>query len=209
MRFFIIIVIVSFLSSEDLYSKFKLNPKNSKIIWRANKASGDFHNGFINLNDGYIIMKDAPLEKEIEIQGGEMVIDMTSITCHDIVDENSNQSLVNHLKNNDFFAVADFPTAHLTILQAQEQGDEGSGEFLIKANLTILEETHPIEFLALCNFWNYKSGSFIEGFQAEGVIPINRAIYGVKYKSKTWYKNLGDYFIDDIFYLYFNITTHM
>ena len=49
----------------------------------------------------------------------------------------------------------------------------------------------------------------VSNFKAEGVIPINRALYGVKYKSKTWYKNIGDHFIDDIFYLYFNVTSHI
>ena len=49
----------------------------------------------------------------------------------------------------------------------------------------------------------------ISSFKAEGVIPIDRALYGVKYKSKTWYKNIGDHFIDDIFYLYFNVTSHI
>ena len=56
---------------------------------------------------------------------------------------------------------------------------------------------------------NEKMDNSVSNFKAEGVIPINRALYGVKYKSKTWYKNIGDHFIDDIFYLYFNVTSHI
>ena len=40
---------------------------------------------------------------------------------------------------------------------------------------------------------------------ATGKIDIDRAKYNIKYKSKTWYPDLGDRFINDIFELYFNL----
>ena len=48
--------------------------------------------------------------------------------------------------------------------------------------------------------------NFVEnGAKAEGKIAIDRSLYGIKYKSKSWYTDLGDNFINDIFYLYFSL----
>ncbi len=207
MKLFIIFIIFSLLSGSSfngLETKFNLDTKSSKVIWWANKSSGSFHNGFIDLdNNSYIVMNQDP-NSPIDISGGEIVIDMHSITCYDIINEGSNKALVSHLKNEDFFDVENFPRA---ILKFTEAIEKNNGQILIKGNLTILEQTHPVEFISNPTFWTDENGKLIAGFKAEGVIPIDRALYGVKYKSKTWYKNLGDHFIDDIFYLYFSIIS--
>lgn len=209
-RILILILTISCLQSQySDYNTLTLNNQVSKFVWWANKSTGEFHNGFINLKNGYINIKPSTPESKLDIMSGEIVIDMPSISCYDITSEGANQSLVSHLNNEDFFDTDNFPTAHLTILTAIAQ-DDLDESFLIKGNLTILDQTYPIEFFASCKFFkNEKMDDSISNFKAEGVIPIDRALYGVKYKSKTWYKNIGDHFIDDIFYLYFNVTSHI
>ena len=177
-RMLILILTISCLQSQySDYNTLVLNNQLSKFVWWANKSTGEFHNGFINLANGHIDINQSNSESKLDIIGGEIVIDMPSISCYDIASEGANQSLVS---------------------------------FLIEGYLTILDKTHPIEFFASCKFFkNEKMDDSISSFKAEGVIPIDRALYGVKYKSKTWYKNIGDHFIDDIFYLYFNVTSHI
>jgi len=210
MRVFLILILtISSLSSQDFpNTTLVLNNELSKFVWWANKSTGEFHNGFISLQNGYIDINVYNSQSELEIKGGEIVIDMPSISCYDISNEGANQSLVSHLNNEDFFDTDNFPTAHLFIRTAISQ-DDLDENFLIKGDLTILDQTHPIEFFASCKFFKNESiAGSISNFKAEGVIPVDRALYGVKYKSKTWYKNIGDHFIDDIFYLYFNVTSH-
>ena len=191
MRYFVLIL--SFIFIQNIRAtELAINNQLSKIVWRANKSSGEFHNGFIELLDGYVTT-----EKK-QVINGTIIIDMSSITCYDILNEQSNQSLVGHLKSDDFFSVEKFPKAILNLLEVIKLNNNATSNHLIKGNLTILDSTHPVEFLASINMYS-------NGAKAEGVIPIDRAKYGVKYKSKTWYENLGDYFIDDIFYIYFHV----
>ena len=207
-RILILILTISCLQSQySDYNTLVLNNQLSKFVWWANKSTGEFHNGFINLENGHIDINQSNSESKLDIIGGEIVIDMRSISCYDIANKGANQSLVSHLNNKDFFDTDNFPHAHLTILSAIAQ-DNLDENFLIEGNLTILDKTHPIKFFASCKFFKNEKGDYNSDFKAEGVIPIDRALYGVKYKSNTWYKNLGDHFINDIFYLYFNVTTH-
>ena len=85
------------------------------------------------------------LIKIISSIGGEIIIDMNSIICTDIKDKGSNGYLVKHLKNDDFFATDKFPLSHLKIVNVTT---DDNNNFKIKADLTIKEQTHPIEFTA-------------------------------------------------------------
>ena len=191
MRYIIIILSVILFQSLKA-SELAIDNHLSKVIWRANKSTGSFHNGFIELADGHITIENN------KVINGSIIIDMNSISCYDILNEQSNQSLVSHLKSDDFFSVEAFPKATLNLLEVIKLNNDATSNHLIKGNLEILNVTHPVEFLASINMYS-------NGAKAEGVIPIDRAKYGIKYKSKTWYENLGDHFIDDIFYIYFHV----
>ena len=130
------------------------------------------------------------------ILNGEIIINMNSITCTDIEDENSNQYLVEHLKNDDFFAVSKFPIASLKIINTKHKKNN---DYLITADLTIKDQTHAVNFIANIKFNK-------DGAVATGKIDVDRSKYNIKYKSKTWYDDLGDRFINDIFELYFNLV---
>ena len=99
-------------------------------------------------------------------------------------------------KTHRFFSVDKFPNAYLTIVSIEY---EKNNNYLIKADLKIKNETHPIEFIA--NIQINKNAAI-----ATGKIEIDRTKYGIKYKSKTWYPDIGDRFINDIFELYFNLV---
>ena len=161
----------------------------STIKWKGSKSTGSYHDGNILIKHGTV-----NIEKNI-LLNGEIIIDMNSITCTDIEDENSNKYLVEHLKNEDFFSVSKYPFAYLKIIKVTHKENN---DYLITANLTIKEHTHPIDFIATIKI--NKNAAV-----ATGKIDIDRAKYNIKYKSKTWYPDLGDRFINDIFELYFNL----
>jgi polyisoprenoid-binding protein YceI len=87
----------------------------------------------------------------------------------------------------------------MNIITVKKINETNTDNYLITADLTILDQTHSLEFLSSIII---KKGIAM----AEGKILIDRAQYGIKYKSKTWYKDLGDRFINDIFYLYFSLV---
>jgi len=183
---FIILIMLVVLPSMT----FEISQDKSIIKWKGSKSTGSYHDGNILIENGTINID------ENAILNGEIIIDMNSITCIDIEDENSNQYLVEHLKNEDFFSVSTFPIALLKLINVKKKKND---EYLITADLTIKDQTHPIDFIA-----NIKINK--DAAIAIGKINIDRSKYNIKYKSKTWYPDLGDRFINDIFELYFNLV---
>ena len=191
MNKFIYIFFLMFIFSSDVH--LKINTDKSNIKWEASKSNGSSHDGNIQMLNGIV-----KLDKN-QIIGGNFIIDMNSIVCTDIKDTSSNQYLISHLKNEDFFDTALFPEASMNIITVKKINNTNIENYLITADLTILDQTHPVEFLSSIII---KKGIA----KAEGKISIDRAQYGIKYKSKTWYKDIGDRFINDIFYLYFSLV---
>ena len=181
---------------------FNIQKDQSIIKWKGSKSTGSYHDGLISIENGFI-----NIDNNI-ITGGEININMHSITCTDIKDSQSNQYLIEHLKNDDFFSVSTFPLASLNIYSIKpvsKNNDSISdatfleGEYLFSCDLTIKDSTHAIDFIADIKI-NQNAAI------ATGRIEIDRSQFGIKYKSKSWYPDLGDRFINDIFELYFNLV---
>ncbi|MAR58211.1 MAG: hypothetical protein CMP44_04355 [Rickettsiales bacterium] len=183
---FYILFITTLLSQQSL----QINDEKSSIMWKGTKSTGAYHDGLINVKSSNL-----QFDKNNQLIGGEIIIDMNSIICTDIKDKGSNGYLVKHLKNDDFFATDKFPLSHLKILNVTT---DDNNNFKIKADLTIKEQTHPIEFTANIIYSNNIG-------LASGKIEIDRSLYNIKYKSKSWYPDIGDRFINDQFELFFNL----
>ena len=69
----------------------------------------------------------------------------------------------------------------------------------IEGDLTIKNITHPIGFDAQINL----SGDVVT---ASGTIVIDRTLYGMKFRSGSFFKDLGDILIYNDFELQVNIT---
>lgn len=155
---------ISILFSQE---QLQINSSKSQIKW-----IGEYtfyfggHEGYINFEEGFFI-KNADV-----ITGGEFIIDMNSITCTDIKKEDANESLVNHLKDPDFFDVAKFPESKLTITNVTYHD---STHMKIHADLTIKGKTLPIDFQAEVDF---------EKEQMQTRFKIDRMRWNVIYNSK-------------------------
>lgn len=107
------------------------NVEASSINWVGfNTYSDGRHNGTIGLKSGsFKLLGD-------NLVGGAFVIDMNSVVCLDLENEEKNGTLVDHLKSDDFFAAADHPEGHfeITSVMANEGGD---ASHTVEGNLTL------------------------------------------------------------------------
>ncbi len=173
----IILLVIAMSGIVNSYAQETLNIDTSKsdIKW-----FGEYtfyfggHNGTIDFKEGYFIKTNDV------ITGGEFVIDMNSIKCLDIENEEGKEGLVNHLKDPDFFDVANYEQAKLVITKVEYHNQT---EMRIEADLTIKGITLPINFRAKVNFSNK---------QMTTRFKIDRTRWGINYNS-----NIKDNAISD------------
>ena len=185
----IIFIFMSFVFSSEIHNI--LNSESS-IIWTGTKTTGS-HDGTILVKNGYV-----EIDKN-SLLSGQINIDMNSIICTDIKNVSTNKYFVDHLKNEDFFSVEKFPIASLNILSSKLIKNN---EYEITANLTIKDITQKINFVANIDINNNVA-------TAKGKLEIDRSKFNIKYKSKTWFPDIGNYFIYDIFELNFDLNAEL
>jgi len=112
---------------------------------------------------------------------------MTSITNEDITNEGRNQRLVDHLKSDDFFSVESYPTSNFKVTEGTAFAD---GKATLSGDITIKGKTESISFEVVRNNNEYSAK-----------IPIDRSKFDVRFGSDSFFDNLGDNAIDDIFTL--------
>jgi polyisoprenoid-binding protein YceI len=161
---------------------FTTNPIERKEItegtinWTGTKILGS-HTGTIDLKSGYLEMEGDNLT------GGTFEVDMTSIKNTDM-DEGSQAKLEGHLKSEDFFNVAEFPTATLNIKSSTKKGNV----YNVKGEFTIKGITETVNF-------EIEMGET----GARATVVIDRTKYGIKYGSGDFFDNLGDKSISNNF----------
>ncbi len=171
---------------------YKVDTKASKINWIGKKVTGQ-HDGTVAVKEGVLVISDGKFES------AKFDIDMTSIVVEDIKDANQNKSLVEHLKNEDFFSAEKFPTAVLVITRTVENRAKNDTDpnYICFGNLNIKGINQPISFPARVN---------VVGDKINGTanIRIDRTKWDIKYKSGTIFPELADKAISDE--IEFNIT---
>lgn len=174
------------ISGNALYAQtYEVNIDKSVIEWHGKKIGGK-HDGFIRLKSGSL-----ELDGE-QIVAGRFVVDMNSISNTDLKDEGRNERLVGHLKSDDFFGVETYPTATFEVGQGSRFSN---GKATLSGDITIKDKTERITFDVV------KTG---EAYTAE--VEIDRSKFDVRYGSKSFFNNLGDNAIDDIFILQITIV---
>jgi polyisoprenoid-binding protein YceI len=168
--------------SAKVADTYNVDTASSTVIWKGYKVTGQ-HTGTVKIKNGSLTWDAGKLT------GGSFEIDMTSITCTDLEGEYATK-LVNHLKSDDFFGTAKYPTAKFVITKAIPQDTKGN--YKIVGNLTIKETTKEIKFMAVVSESNGTVNS-------SGKITIDRSEYNVKYGSGSFFDGLGDKTIYDEF----------
>jgi polyisoprenoid-binding protein YceI len=166
---------------------YTVDTEASTLYWEAYKPIGG-HMGGINLEGGELVVQDG------QPHSGSFVIDMTSITNTDIENESFRTSLINHLKSDDFFSVADFPTARFDITKVMPYLGEEDYDYEIEGDLSLRDVTDSITLFARIE----NSGEKLTGYaKAE----VDRTKFNITTRSGSFFENLGDQLVKDIFVL--------
>jgi polyisoprenoid-binding protein YceI len=156
---------------------YAINSDSSTVFWKGSKPTGDIHVGTVQIKKGILKISDS------NITGGQFTIDMNSILVTDEdMSERGKSKLKKHLTNDDFFETNNYPEATLEITSSTSDS--------LKANLEIKNITKSITIPYTLSQTNKK-------IMASSSFSIDRTLWGVTYKSGSFFKNLADRLIDD------------
>lgn len=157
-------------------SEKEINVKESKILWKGYKVTGE-HDGSIQLKEGVLKFEGNTL------RGGSFVVDMTTITNHDLKGEYKGK-LEGHLKSDDFFGVEKHPSAKLQFTNVENKGDH----YVVIADLTIKNMTNSVTF-----------NMMVDDNAANASLKIDRSKFDVRFGSPSFFNDLKDKAIYDEF----------
>ena len=169
-------------------ASYNVDAAASQIVWKGYKVLGE-HTGTINVQKGSLNIQDG------QLVGGSFAIDMTSIACTDLSGEYKGK-LEGHLKSDDFFGAATYPTATFVITSATPNGVD---RYKVTGNLTIKDITKEIKFIANLE---KEEGQVV----AKADIQIDRSEFNVRYGSGSFFDSLDDKTIYDEFDLSVSIV---
>tara|TARA_B100001250_G_scaffold414259_1_gene451578 strand:- start:3334 stop:3981 length:648 start_codon:yes stop_codon:yes gene_type:complete len=169
--------------------EYNIDIDNSIVKWLG-RTPVKSHDGVINILEGSFSVNEKSFLK------GLVVLDMNTINCTDL-SGGGKKNLEGHLKNDDFFSVNTYPQARISMVSNLIPVD-GLIEF--QAALEIKGKTNPIIFQSKIEEEN---GTY----KAKGSFSFNRALYDVKYRSKSFFNDLGDKFINDEIEIEIEIST--
>ena len=176
---------ISIIAQEN----YRVNTEISSIEWIGRKVTGQ-HQGVIQLKKGSYIFENGIIKK------AEFIINMMSIKITDIEDQDQNDKLQNILVSSNFFAVKENPTGKLSILKSEKIS---TGKLNVFAELEIKGISKRIEFEVTL----LKDGNKMV---AIGEVDIDRTAYGIRYGSGSFFDNLGDKAIKDLFTIKFKVA---
>ena len=167
------------LSSGD----YVMDNDNSSIKWTGRELSTKSHYGSLQMKNGSLTVNtDGTVS-------GIIKIDMTTIDCEDLQGR-SKASLERHLRSDDFFSVESHPIATLTF--KSEGGIEAGNKLAFNGDLEIKGISHPISFESELKSVDPKVSALVD-------MTFDRSKYNVRFRSGTFFQNLGDKLIyDDI-----------
>ena len=179
--FKLIIAITLILTSIDFsYSQsLTANKTLSMIRWYGEELTGKTHFGNLSFKEGQIELQDGL------IIGGTFVVNMTSLSVEDL-SGGAKARLEGHLRSDDFFSVDKYPEATLKITQkAKFEGDVQK----LYGELTVKGIKHGVDFTIILR----------DKKTAIANLTFDRSVYNVRFRSGSFFQNLGDKLIlDDI-----------
>ena len=162
---------------------YTVDTEQSMINWTAKKVGGG-HTGTIKIASGNLVHNGKALTK------GVFLINMSSITS-------DNARVTTHLKSDDFFAAEKNPNSKFEITKVTTAGADRVN---IAGNLTIKGISHPLTFPATVRHQKDIIVAVANG------IRVDRTKYDIKFRSKTFFLDIGDRAVDDEFELNINLV---
>lgn len=172
------LISVFLITSSSLAQEYSLNTSSSELKWTGTELTTKIHYGSIDFKSGTITLSEG------QPVSGKFVVNMTTLKNEDLPEAYRGR-LEGHLKSDDFFSVDKFSEA---ILEINGSNKLSSGSFDVNGNLTIKGITEPI---------NFSMSTSDDHWVAN--LTFDRSKYNVRFRSGTFFENLGDKLIyDDI-----------
>ena len=171
------------ITADNIYN---IETAQSQITWTGREVSTSSHYGTLDFVSGNFEISNG------SIVNGEFIVDMTSINNQDM-EGDSKARLEGHLKSDDFFSVESYPTAAISINSSELISD---GKWNVSADLSIKGFTHPV---------NFEMINSEDGWSAN--LVFDRSKYDVRFRSGSFFENLGDKLIYDDIELEINLKT--
>ena len=165
----------SFTQAQNLTA----NISESNIRWYGEEITGKTHFGNLSFKEAQIEIQDGV------INGGKFVVDMNTLSVEDL-SGGGKLKLEGHLKSDDFFSVKKNPEATLKITQKAKVNGETQ---TLYGDLIIKGIKNPIDCTII----------FGDNKTAVARMTFDRSKYNVRFRSGSFFENLGDKLIlDDI-----------
>ena len=156
----------------------------SFVNWKGmHVMGGNGHHGYIKPLTGNLAF-----DANGTIAGGYFELDMNTITITDKRDTSSDNGLVSHLKDPDFFDVKKYPRGTFQLIKAIKVA--GDSSYYITGQLTLRAITQEIHFPATI----VKSG---EDIIATASLTIDRTKWGITYNSGSLFGVVKDELLED------------
>jgi len=173
-----IILVFSLIAALSLNSQVQLDTQKSNIKWTGKELTTKEHFGSLKLSKAQLDFDND------NITGESFVVDMTTLDVQDLTGRGK-ERLEGHLRSDDFFSVDKHNQAKLTVNSSKKTSNIS---YELSGDLTIKDITHPIVFTLTENARGYTSN-----------LTFDRSKYNVRFRSGTFFQNLGDKLIlDDI-----------
>jgi len=176
--------------------RHEIDIEKSQVVWTGRNINGS-HTGTVRLKGGWL---DLTAE---HTASGELTLDMDSIANTDLADTSLNRMLVAHLKSDDFFDTATYPTAtfHLRHVTLNPHARPGNVNADISGSLTLKGRMEELGFPALIEVLDGGAVS------AEAHFDIDRTRWNVTYGSGKFYEGLGKHLVHDAISLGLRVVT--
>ena len=156
----------------------------SFVNWKGmHVVGGNGHQGYIKPLTGTLAF-----DANGTIAGGYFELDMNTITLTDKKDTSSDNGVVSHLKDADFFDVKKYPRGAFQLTQAIKGSSDSSYD--ITGQLTLRAITQEVHFPATI----VKNG---EDIVATASLIIDRTKWGITYQSGSVFGLVKDELIED------------
>jgi len=179
------ITLLLLLFNSAYAQKLTVDTEKSKIKWIGKEITTSSHYGTLKFSSGEITLKSDEIS-------GAVSVNMESISVDDLSGGSKNR-LEGHLRSDDFFSVEKHKESKIEVISSKKNGSS----YDVNGTLTIKDISHPINFTL-----------DMKDKMAETKLIFDRSKYDVRFRSGSFFENLGDKLIlDDIeleVTLYFN-----
>jgi polyisoprenoid-binding protein YceI/rhodanese-related sulfurtransferase len=165
----------------------------SVIRWTGRNLF-NHHHGTVSLDSGELAIVDG------ELRSARFAVDMNRIACEDLTDSTWNAMLIRHLRDADFFDVAQHPLSTFTAESVTPITDftPGTPTHLLRGRFTLRGVTQTLEIPIVV-------AAAGDRITAQAQFELDRTLFGSLYGSGKFFQFLGKHVVNDHIHLHLKI----